>query len=143
MAAATWLAYDRIYARGDVGMLAWRDHTPSLGSPAFRRPATRALTSRGDLTELLDEEVRGRAPPAPALDFAREHALFATVGPRSSSGYAVEVVSIREERRRVVVRLRERTPSLDDRVEARVTYPFRLVTVARTEKAVEFEWEGR
>lgn len=95
------------------------------------------------MESFLDEEVRGAPPDAPRIDFERRRALLATVGPRSSSGYAVDVVGIREERRRIVVGLRERTPGVTTPVQPRVTYPFRLVTIRRGEKRVVFEWAGR
>lgn len=64
-------------------------------------------------------------------------------GPRSSTGYGVEVRSVREQRGRIVVRVRERTPELGDRVAARVTSPYRLITLPRRAKPVYIIWEGR
>jgi hypothetical protein len=55
-------------------------------------------------------------------------------GPRSSTGYAVEIVS--------VVELREVTPRLGQRVEARVTYPYKLIELPRTRKHVTIHWLG-
>ena len=78
-------------------------------------------------------------PDPPAIDFAREQALLVAVGPRSSSGYALDVESVREERRRVVVVVRERSPALGDRAVPRVTYPFLLIALPRSEKPVEVE----
>ncbi len=141
--AAGWLGYDRVYGRGDDRPLAWRDHTAALGAPAFRRAAAGAFSSRRDLAVFLDREVRGRVPPLPRLDFARRVALLATAGPRSSTGYAVEIVCVVEQRRRVVVRVRERAPGAASAVVPRVTYPFRLLTAPDTGKPVEFVWEGR
>jgi PrcB C-terminal len=89
------------------------------------------LESRGELETLL--------PGAPEIDFARRRAVLVATGPRSSSGYALDVTSVREERRRVVVQVRERSPSLRDAVRPRVTYPFRLITVPRGDKPIEVE----
>ena len=143
LALGAWLAYDRVYARGGDRPVAWVDLTAELPDPAFRRHATDAFESRAELEAFLDEEVRGAPPPVPPIPFERRRALLATAGPRSSTGYAVDVVAIREERRRIVVRLRERTPRVGTRVEPRVTYPFRLVTIPRSDKRVIFEWDGR
>jgi hypothetical protein len=64
-------------------------------------------------------------------------------GPRSSSGYALEIVRVEEESGRIVVVIRERTPSLGDPVQARVTYPFRLIALPRGDKPVKLKWLGR
>jgi hypothetical protein len=50
---------------------------------------------------------------------------------------------VREERRRVVVTVRERTPSLARPGAARLVFPFRLITIARTGKPVALEVRGR
>jgi hypothetical protein len=142
-AAVAWVGYDRIYGRGGDRPVAWNDRTAALDAPAFVQPATRALDSRGELEGFLAAAVRGRPPAVPMLDFGRRRALLVTTGPRSSAGYALDVVSIREERRRLVVHLRERTPRLGDRARPRLTYPFRLLTVPRSDKPVHFTWEGR
>ena len=55
----------------------------------------------------------------------------------------LDVERVVEERSRVVVVARERTPSLGDRVRARVTYPFRLITIPKTSKPTHLELEGR
>jgi hypothetical protein len=39
--------------------------------------------------------------------------------------------------------VRERTPSLGEAVSARVTYPFVLITVARTSKSLVLHFQGR
>jgi hypothetical protein len=85
----------------------------------------------------------GRSPRLPPIDFVHDEAVLATAGPRSSSGYALRVLEVREERTRVLVVVRERTPSLGERVRPGVTYPFRLLTIPRTTKRVVVHWQGR
>jgi hypothetical protein len=80
---------------------------------------------------------------APRIDFSRDLALLVAAGPRSSTGYAVKIAQVTEERGRVVVEVRERTPGLRDRVRARVTYPYVFVTLPRTDKPVHVDWLGR
>ena len=41
------------------------------------------------------------------------------------------------------VYVRERTPSLADQVAARVTYPYRLITIPRTSKPTSLVFIGR
>lgn len=71
----------------------------------------------------------------------RERVLVSP-GPRSSTGYGVEVVSVTEQRRQILLRVRERTPRLGRRVQARVTYPYVLIEIPRTRKHVAVDWLG-
>jgi hypothetical protein len=64
-------------------------------------------------------------------------------GPRSSTGYDLRIVRVRDEDDRVLVVVREQTPSLGDPVQARVTYPFRLIALPRNDKPVKLKWLGR
>lgn len=65
------------------------------------------------------------------------------VGPRSSTGYELRVVRVTEQEDRVTVVVRERTPGLEDRVQARLTFPYRLIAVPAGEKPVFFSLQGR
>jgi hypothetical protein len=50
---------------------------------------------------------------------------------------------VTEERRRIVVTVREEAPSLARPGTARLTFPFRLILIERHGKNVTLEWEGR
>jgi PrcB C-terminal len=134
-AVAGWLGYHRLYGEGGDRVIGWRDVTPAVSSARFPRPTERVIESSAELAELF--------PEAPAIDFARRRAVLAALGPRSSSGFEVKVESVREERRRIVVVVRERSPELGHSVQPRVTYPFRLITVPRGDKPVEVEGTRR
>ncbi len=69
--------------------------------------------------------------------------LLAAVGARSSTGYSVRIESVSDQRSRIVVRVREVTPSLGDPVVARVTHPYVLATIPQSPKHVHFIWLGR
>jgi PrcB C-terminal len=71
----------------------------------------------------------------------RERILISP-GPRSSTGYAVRIVSVTEQRRQILVEVREVTPHLGQRVQARVTYPYKLIEIPRTRKHVTIHWLG-
>ncbi len=137
------LVYAYAFERGDDRPLAWRDVTRQLGPAELPRPAGRMFNSAQELRRFLIAAMPGREPDLPGIDFERREAVLLATGPRSSTGYAVEVENVREERGRVVVHVRERTPSLGDPVAARVTYPYRLITLPRRDKPVEIIWEGR
>ena len=84
----------------------------------------------------------GRSATVPSVDFG-EMAILVSSGPRSSTAYELEVVAVIEERRRLVVKVREQTPSLREPGVAALSFPFRLITVERRGKPVTLEWEGR
>jgi hypothetical protein len=64
-------------------------------------------------------------------------------GPRSSTGYELRIERVQDRGNHVVVVVHEDTPSLGDPVEARVTYPFRLIALPRTDEPVKLKWPGR
>jgi len=70
-------------------------------------------------------------------------AVVISPGPRSSSGYSVRVLSVVEERSRIVVNVREVTPSLGNRVRPIVTYPYRVILLPLVHKGVLVRWRGR
>jgi hypothetical protein len=68
--------------------------------------------------------------------------ILVSPGPRSSTGYSVEVVRVVEQRTRILLEVRERTPHLGEPVQARVTYPYKLIEIPRTRKHVALHWLG-
>jgi hypothetical protein len=133
--------YAYAFDRGGGRALAWQD--VPLRTAEFPRPAGRVFGSAEELRRFLIAAMPGRTPDSPTIDFGRREAVLLATGPRSSTGYVVKVEGVREERGRIVIRVRERTPSLGDPVAARVTYPYRLITFPRRDKPVEIIWEGR
>lgn len=109
----------------------------------FPRQSRQIFRSREALADYLAGAMPGRRLEIPAIDFERREAVLVAAGPRSSTGYDLRVVSVREEGSRLVVTVREKTPSLGDPVEARVTYPFRLLAVPSSSKSLELKWLGR
>jgi len=135
--AAGWVLYDRVYAGGGDRPVAWLDLTPALGERRFARAATRVIESRAELREVVPGT---REPP---VDFARRRAVLVTVGPRSSPAYRLSVVSVREERRQIVVVVREQTPELGGPAPPRVISPALLLTLPPSAKRVAVVLEGR
>jgi len=75
------------------------------------------------------------------LPHGRE-AVLISPGPRSSTGYGVQVRSVVEERQRIIVRVRKVAPRLGDPVRAIVTYPYRLVMMPASPKHVTVHWDS-
>jgi hypothetical protein len=123
--------YDRAYVRSGGEPLAWEDAGARIAGARFERPTTRVIETQAELREVLGRNA--------ALDLGRYRAVLVATGPRSSTGYALDVVRIEEQRGRVLVEVRERAPSLGDAVQPGVTYPFRLLLLPRDDKPVEVE----
>jgi hypothetical protein len=95
------------------------------------------------LLDALERNNPGRPIVLPNVDFTRREIYLVAAGPRSSTGYELQVVRVRDEGDHIVVVVHERTPSLRDSVQARVTYPFLLIALPRSEKPVKLKWPGR
>jgi len=141
--AAGWVAYVHVWRHGGGRPMAWRDLSARLGPLRFPRATFRVFLRREKLADYLDAVMPGAAPPTPRIDFAHRKAVLIAAGPRSSTGYVLHVDHVTEERSRVLVYVRERTPSLADQVAARVTYPYRLITIPRTPKPTSLVFIGR
>jgi PrcB C-terminal len=130
----------RLLREGESRPVAWRDLTEQIGPLRISDREHRLFREQDELDRYL---VRARARgETPQIDFARRELLLVSPGPRSSTGYEVEVLSVREQGGEITVRVRERTPTLQDRVDAHVTHPYRLLSLPAG-KEVAVDWLGR
>ena len=137
--AGVLLAASRL-PEGNSQLVAWRDLRAQIGPLAIAERERRLFRNREELNRYLAQaKARGAAPQ---IDFSRRQLLLVAPGPRSSTGYQVEVLSVRERGGEITVRVREQTPTLQDRVEARVTHPYRLLSLPAG-RDVAVDWIGR
>lgn len=111
--AAGWVAYVHLWRYGDARPLVYRLGT--LDDFETAHPFSRVTTT------------------------ATEERVLIASGPRSSSGYALEIRRAVVERGRLYIVVRE----LDKPGRARVTYPYRLLVFPKLDKPVHVHWEGR
>jgi hypothetical protein len=123
--------------------LPWRDLTAELGPVTWQRQVVSIIRSRDKLERILHEQMPRKTPAPPPIDFRRRQAVLVAVGPRSSTGYVLRVIGVVERRESVRVTLRERTPTLGDRTAARLTYPYRLITIPTGDKPVRVGFAQR
>lgn len=121
----------------------YTDLTRATGQLEFTHLTVSLCRDRAKLLEILERNNPGRRIRLPNIDFSRYQVYIVATGPRSSTGYDLRIVRVRDEGDRVLVVVRERTPALGDPVKARVTYPFRLIALPRTGKPVKLKWLGR
>jgi hypothetical protein len=116
--------------------------TSKVGPLEFTHITVDTSRSRADLLEVLQRNNPGRKLHLPAVDYTRNETYVVAAGPRSSTGYALRIVRVQEQGAHIQVVVHEETPSLGDPVQARVTYPFRLL-VLPGHKPVRLKWRGR
>jgi hypothetical protein len=121
----------------------YTDLTVQSGRLEFTRITRQLFRTRAALDAVLERSNPGRDVEVPPIDFTRREAYLVAAGPRSSTGYDLRIVRVQDVGDHVVVVVRERTPSLGDPVQARVTYPFRLITLPRRDEPVKLKWLGR
>jgi hypothetical protein len=117
---------------------AWNDLSAKVGPLTITRETKRVFRERGPLAEYVTP-AGGRVP---VVDFGRRQLLLVSPGPRSSTGYSLEVLEVREGGGAVTVTVKERAPGLDARVQPRVTFPFRLLSLPAG-RDVYVDWLGR
>ena len=134
-----WPLYGELYRHGGDKAIEVMDSTSLAHGYRPEKPQTLVFA---DDEELSDHLSRAIGATGIASIPASRWVIVAT-GARSSTGYELRLVRSTEERGRIVVFVRERTPSVRDRVEPRVTYPFLLLSLPLGEKPVRVELEGR
>jgi hypothetical protein len=127
---------------GKARPIAYENLTPKVGSLEFTHITVDLSRTRADLLVVLERNNPGRKIQLPPIDYSRQETFVVATGPRSSTGYALRVVRVQDKGDHIEVVVHERTPSLDDPVRARVTYPFLLLALPG-HKPVHLKWPGR
>jgi hypothetical protein len=141
--AAGWLVYTQAWGTGGEHPVAWRDVTGRFGKVEFTRRVTAVYHSRASFARLLEATMPGRAPAPPALDWNRDQVVVSALGPRSSTGYSLQVQRVVERHRGIYVFAHEQTPRLREPVTPQVTYVYRVLAMHGSAKPVYVKLEGR
>jgi PrcB C-terminal len=128
---------------GEARPVRYIDLTRQAGPLEFTRIYRSLYRTPSALLDILEQMNPGSPIHLPPIDWRRQEIYLVAAGPRSSTGYDLRIVRVRDNGDHLTVVVRERTPSLGDPVEARVTYPFRLIALPRTDKPVTLKWLGR
>ena len=75
----------------------------------------------------------------PKVDFSKEMALCAFLGTRPTTGYQVEIASVRQGVGKLVVTVEETAPPRGNFTGQVITYPFAIVAVRKSTAAVEWK----
>jgi PrcB C-terminal len=117
--------------------------TKELGPVELTRPAGVTFERQSQLGAYLRGAIPGIVPPVVPVDWEKNEVVLIASGARSSTGYALRVLSVTDRGDRVVVDVRERTPTLKTPVRAMLTYPHLMILLRRPGKPVVVHFEGR
>ena len=143
LAIAGGAIWTQLVEAGGAKSVAWTDVTARMGPVLWPKSVTRSFWKRRQVVRYLARTFPAGTPAVPNFDFRRYRLILVAAGPRSSTGYGVVVVHVRERRGDIRVLAREETPSLGQKVEPRLTSPYRLIEIKATTKRVYVSWQGR
>jgi protease stability complex PrcB-like protein len=144
LAIAAGVVWTQVWEPGGTKRLTWHDVTADVrGRAIWPKSVTRSFWRQRQVDHYLARIFPRHSPSFPRVDYARERLVLIAAGPRSSTGYRVEVLRATERRGDVRILARELTPTLSQRVTPRLTSPFRLITIPATHKRVYVQWQGR
>jgi PrcB C-terminal len=136
--------WTQVYEAGGTKRLAWQDVTAEVrGSALWPKSVTRSFWRQRQVDRYLARIFPRGVPTFPRIDFARRRLVLVAAGPRSSTGYRIEILRAAEHRGAIRIVARELTPTLGEHVQARLTSPFKLITIPATGKRVYVQWQGR
>lgn len=103
-------------------------------------PRQVVVRTEAEWATLWQEHARDQHPhPQPNIDFTREMVVGVFIGTRSTGGFGVEIVGIREDRGSLIVDYRETRPGRDRITAQVITAPYHLVRIPRFSGEVRFE----
>jgi hypothetical protein len=126
LALAAVLLAVRLLPEGESEPVAWRDLSAQVGPLSIAGVERRVFRDQEQLGRYLSS---ARARRKPTVDFSKRQVLLVSTGPRSSTGYSIDVLAAEERDGEITVSVRELSPAVDERVEARVTHPYRLLSL--------------
>ena len=117
--------------------------TQVRGQALWPKSVTRSFWRQRQVDRYLARIFPRSAPRFPRIDYTHRRLVLVAAGPRSSTGYGVEILRATEHRGAIRIAAREVTPSLGQKVVAKVTSPYVLITIPSTSKRVYVQWQGR
>lgn len=143
LAAGAVAGYLATRDAGTSRPLAWTDVTGRFGTAQWARPTISIIRDSEKLGKILQAVTLPPHPGPPRIDFRHRQAVLIAVGPRSSTGYALAIESVTEQGNRIDIVVREHTPTASSHVSARLTFPFRVITLPASQKHVHVRYAGR
>lgn len=78
--------------------------------------------------------------PLPEIDFEKNEVYLVAMGEQNSGGYKINVESVTETKKEVVVTIVSTKPGKDCMTTSVITYPYQLFLIPKPNKSVRFNW---
>jgi hypothetical protein len=82
---------------GKARPVAYEDLTPKVGPLEFTHITVDLSRTRAELLKVLRRNNPGRKLRVPPIDYTRQETFLVAVGPRSSTGYALQIVRVEDQ----------------------------------------------
>jgi PrcB C-terminal len=122
--------------------VAWSDITSEVGTARWARPTISVIKNQVKLAQLFEVALLPPRPRPPRVDFSLREVVLIAVGPRSSTGYSLQVMRVTQSGN-IDILVRERAPSLGEKVNPVITFPYLLLTVPKSDRHVSVKYVGR
>jgi protease stability complex PrcB-like protein len=133
MNTVPWMLIVSVLLQGDV-MLRTLDKGDQSNIDGTRQVVARTVP---EWTTLWRQHSPDR--PRPSVDFAREMVAGVFLGSRPSAGFAIDIVSARDDHGALIVRYRETTPPPGAIAAQVITSAYCIVALPRRDGDVRFE----
>ncbi len=106
----------------------------------FVKEETRVIRDRKGLLEVYGYVNRIRKPgfSIPKIDFSKETIVAVFMGEKTTGGFSVSIESIKEDKEKLTVQIKETKPSPTDMVTMVITQPFCFVKINSVGKEFTF-----
>jgi len=94
LALAGVLLAVRLLPEGTSEPIAWRDLSAQVGPLSIAGTERRLFRDQEQFERYL---ARAHARETPTVDFSRRQLLLVSTGPRSSTGYSIEILAVEEQ----------------------------------------------
>jgi len=101
----------------------------------------RVISDRKSLLEIYGYVNRIRKPgfSIPKIDFSKETVIAVFMGEKTTGGFSVAIENVKEENKKLIVKIKETKPGPKDMVTMVITQPFCFVKINSIDKEFIFE----
>ncbi|NQY29574.1 MAG: protease complex subunit PrcB family protein [Flavobacteriaceae bacterium] len=107
----------------------------------FVKEEIRIIKNRESLLEVYGYVNRIRKPgfSIPKVDFSKETIIAVFMGEKTTGGFSVTIENVKEENKKLIVKIKETKPGPKDMVTMAITQPFCFVKINNVGKEFVFE----
>jgi hypothetical protein len=135
-----WLLVHDFVGHAGKKRLAWRDLTAQVGPLRLPYEVSRVFTNRAQIASYLHWTRYKDQPRVPRVDFRKYRLFLVSSGVRTSTTARLKVLRVVEQHGRIVVSLRFHDATLAQPGQAKLNFPYALITLPAGCKPVHLKW---